>query len=200
MIVLPVGDAERAWVAAALSLPNSALERAVRMGGGEPRTAEFEVETMVVSMNAEQQADYERALGVARRLIGYDKREWQLREVIAMEYLGSHAEHAPEPVEREAPRQEPDAYAEWLEVWAERGRSVEGQILAHGMAEELVEDPGSLEDIPPFEIDSRIQALIVARRTFDEPFGRALEHFFRHRLWAVLGYRKGVLASGRGAR
>lgn len=79
------GDDEAAWTGLAMKLTIAELERRIKDAGGEVDRS-FEVETLILSMSAEQQDQLDEAIQLAREVIGTNPPRWMCIEAIAMEW------------------------------------------------------------------------------------------------------------------
>ena len=187
-----VGADEPAYVFAAMTLRLADLEALVREEGSEG-IEEFDVEKIALRMTPEQQDRLDAALEVGRELEGYDKARHILLEIIAAEWLSSHAEYGEDSGEDQGECGPTDAVsdaypengiAEWQIPAADLQRQLDRIAEAHDLL-----DAGELPaDLDPAELDARARRLMEARLGFDEPLGRLLRQFFDERGWKVLGY------------
>jgi hypothetical protein len=94
LAVLPLaeGDLEAAWTKAAMRITLREISSAVRAAGKEDPEERFECESIVLPMNAEQQARLDAALALAKMSIGPEARRWQCMEAICQEWFSGHGE------------------------------------------------------------------------------------------------------------
>jgi len=181
LAVLPVatGDAERAWTAAAMTRPLGELEEAVRAEGATPGD-DFEIESLVLRMTAEEQDRLDTALALADELFGFGAPRWQRLEAICQEWLGTHGDWTPGEGKSRAVPPVCDAAV------ARRLLQVEASLA--GLEEE---GPGEEEagEEDAVALDARVMRLLATRRGFDEAFGAVAGAVVGHRVPEHMGFR-----------
>ncbi len=195
VLVAPLarGDAEAYWVGQAMSLPLSELAERVKAGGAPPAEAEFEAESLVLAMTAEEQMVYEEALRAAREIVGLGSPRWQQQEAVADEWLGGHGEWDPPEADSGAAARGADpaktAPAADPALWARAREGVERQLRVLEEAHRAIELGDADLCTSAKALDARARRLSRARQTLDEPFGRLLLAFHDAAMWWWLSYR-----------
>jgi hypothetical protein len=207
----PEREAFLLHVARTRTLPE--IERILEDLGEEVPEDSFVVRAERFRMSAEMQAYLDRAIELAKPVVGHGRPRFVYEEAIAMEYLAAHADLVPEPPEERRPpppRSFPPSPADrerLLAEWEDRDtREIEEALhFLLSRATDLLSGGSAGGD--PEELEDRILGFLSFRRRWDEPFGRILETISTLRLHTFLGYssfsryaRERLGISERGAR
>ncbi len=209
----PEREAFLLHVATTRTLPD--IERILEDLGEDVPKDRFAVRSMRFRMTAEMQEHLDRAIELAKAVVGHGKPRYVYEEAIAMEFLAAHADLVPEPVEEQPPAH-PRGFAppsaadreRLLSEWENRDtREIEAALrfLLSGERDLIEGKPVEMED--PAELEGLILMLLSFRKRWDAPFGRILETISTLRLHTFLGFatfssyaERGLGISGRKAR
>jgi HNH endonuclease len=174
------GDDEASWVERAKVETVRALREAVKLAGGEVEEDDEERwERVYVQLAAEQRADVDAAVAIARKIVGAATLQWRCVEMLLQEFASAHAcdESGKDVVLHEQ-------IEEWIEPvkkhfeeetaeWAFFDRV--GPIVAPVPSAPALEDAWS--------IDAELRRLNHQRKQLDEVLGRAASIFRMLGLW-----------------
>jgi len=185
------GETEAGWVSAAMALPLYELERRVRQEGFDPRLETFDVDSVVLRMDASQHDRLDAALALAEKVMGPGTPRWMKLEAIGQEWLGEFGGRELYPGD-----------CEWMERHEPlEARHMEAVVRAAPALAEPVYPTGAVE------LDLLARDLLRKRLARDEALGRALEPIAAGKLYRKLGYatledyvRERLLMSPRTAR
>lgn len=181
-------------VASTRTLPD--IQQILRDLGAEVPKEPFEVRTRRFRMAAEMQDHLDRAIELAKSVVGYGKPRYVYEEAIAMEFLSAHPELVPEPPDEKPPAPPPGSvpptpadrkrlFAEWESRDTREIAAALDFLLSD--ARHLIDgNPVRTDD--PVELEALLQKFLSFRKRQDEPLGRILETISTLRLFTFLGY------------
>jgi len=194
-----VGEAEGAWVHAAMTHDLAGLERALRQNGAPPPApAGADFESLVIAMTKDQQERLDAGLQLAERAVGPGLPRWIYLECMAQEYLGDFGGALPEPgpgTEAARPRAGPellgpellgpvDAAALTAQVERRLAALEEAGRLARGPAEGVEEVPTDV-----IQLHRRALRLRDAHLHGQMALGTVLYEVLEKQAWKPLGFK-----------
>ncbi len=179
--ILPValGEQEERWIARAKEMTVRELEAAVRAPEVEEQWNRVEV-----MLTPDQRKTVDKALELARKVVGATAPRWQLLEALCQEFLAAHPEPEDEPGEEAVLRFELqerlNAVKEGLEHETRRWAALEP---VDGVAA-----PEDDTAVVPFELDERLRELGSMRDRWDGLVGHLALLMRALGLWRDLGF------------
>jgi len=176
VMAVAVGEDEATWATAAAGMTEKELRARVTSSGGEAPDEPFDVETLLLRMDEEQQDRLDLAIGTANVACGHVVPKWMAVEAIGMEWADGQGRWWPEEKEKARPAYGPPKPPEMRG----RGRTETGAAVLDDDDEPMPTDP--------HELDERARRLARERLSFDLEFGPILLKVHRDRLWRELRY------------
>jgi len=168
---LAIDGFERYWVAVAKRTPFKKLEHLLKAEGvGVPVEGYGNVESLVLRMPPDEQAQLDEAIALARAESGAALKRWQCVELICQEWLGEFGAQElvrPEEVNAALAPGE-NAFVQQLRIV----RAAERRLTTRET---------------PHQLDARIQELLKGRHNFDLAFGELAERIASTQVWRDVG-------------
>jgi len=171
------GKNEAAWTMAAMTLSLGELERRVRNDGFDPALDTFDVEALVLRVNANQHERVDAALEMAEFVVGPGAPDWQRLEAICQEWLGWFGK----------PDWPTPAPGSGLPLGPADIRPVDVETM---LSMQLPADlPAVHLPNSALELDRLARELVQRRHLRDEELGRALEPIRDSECYRDLGFQ-----------
>lgn len=191
LTVVPVSrgeEAEREWVEKAKRMTVRELEAAVKAARNgfvdEPLPEDEPFVKLEFALSAEQRVYVDRALALAKKVVGHAAPWWVLLEAICQEFLAKHPEEADQDFKgtlfRYPPPDAPDALKEALEKASERWSALERIECVAAPIAEWTSDP--------FKLDVQLRELALLRQRWDSLVGHLAMLMQTHGLWRELQF------------